>query len=44
MQFADQSLPWKVTSSAENLVLLVLQFQNIGVCQRLPGGAGIGHY
>ena len=36
--------PWKIANSAENLVLQALQFQMMGVCRRLPGGAVISHY
>jgi hypothetical protein len=30
MQFPDQCVPWKIASGAENLVLLALQFQQMG--------------
>jgi len=40
----DQCAPWKVTNGAVILVLQVLQFQKIGICHKLPGGAGISHY
>jgi hypothetical protein len=38
MQFADWCVPWKITTSAENHVLQALQFQEICVCRKLPGG------
>jgi hypothetical protein len=44
MQLAGPCVPWKIASSAKNVVLEVLQFQNMGVCSKFAGGAGISHY
>jgi len=35
---------WKVTNGAENLILQTLQFLNIGVCRKLPGGLDISQH
>jgi hypothetical protein len=35
MQFSDWCAPWKVANGAENLVLQVLQFQQVGICSKL---------
>jgi len=44
-QLAWRHTPLKVTSGAENLVLLqALQFQEIRFCRELPDGACIGDY
>jgi hypothetical protein len=43
VQIVDQCAPWKISSGAENLVLQA-QFQEVGVCHKLLGGASIGHY
>jgi hypothetical protein len=44
MQFVDQCAPWNIANGAENLVLQVLQFHYMGICHKIPGGAGINHY
>jgi hypothetical protein len=44
MQFADRRVPWKIVNGAENLVLQALQFQQMGICRKLPGGTNISHY
>jgi len=44
MQFVGWHAPCKITNCVENLILQVLQFQEIGVCYDLTGGAGIRYY
>jgi hypothetical protein len=44
MQFSDWCAPWKVANRAESLVLQVLQFQQVGICRKFPGGGSISHY
>jgi hypothetical protein len=34
----------KFASGAENLVLQVLQFQQMDICRKFPGGRRISHY
>jgi hypothetical protein len=38
MQFSDWCAPWKVANGAEKLVLQALQFQQMGICRKFPGG------
>jgi hypothetical protein len=33
--------PWKVANGAENIVLQALQFQQVGICRKFPGGGSI---
>jgi hypothetical protein len=44
VQIADRCVPWKISNGAENLVLQALQFQEVGVRRKFPGGASIGNY
>jgi hypothetical protein len=41
MQIADRCAPVKVANSAENSVLQALQFHQMSVRRKLPGGTGI---
>jgi hypothetical protein len=43
VQIANQCAPWKISNAAENFVLQVLQFQQMVVCCKLPGGASISY-
>jgi len=44
VQFADQYVPWKITSCSENFVFQALKSEKAGVCQELPGWTGRSHY
>jgi hypothetical protein len=44
MQIADWHVPWKIANGAENLGLQALQFQQMGICRKFPGGTSISHY
>jgi hypothetical protein len=44
MQFSDPCVPWKIANGAENLVLQALQFQQMDICHKFPGGRSISHY
>jgi hypothetical protein len=44
MQFSDWCAPWKIASGVENLVLQALQFQQMGICRKFPGGRSKSHY
>jgi hypothetical protein len=44
VQIANQCAPWKMLYVAENFVLQVLQYQQMVVGRKLPGGASISHY
>jgi hypothetical protein len=36
--------PWKIANDVENLVLQALQFLELGVCRKFPGGEDKSHY
>jgi hypothetical protein len=40
-QFSDQCAPWTLANGAENLVLQALQFQQMGISLKFPGGRSI---
>jgi hypothetical protein len=44
MQFSDRCAPWKIASGAENLILQALQFQQMVICRKFPGGRSVSHY
>jgi ribosomal protein S19E (S16A) len=44
MEFSDLCAPWKIVNGAENLVLQALQFEQMGICRKFPGGRSISHY
>jgi hypothetical protein len=44
VQLAKRCAPWKFTNGAENFVLQALQFQEVGICRKFPGGASTSHY
>jgi hypothetical protein len=44
VKIADWRAPWKISNGVEKLVLQALQFQEVGVCRKFPGGASISHY
>jgi hypothetical protein len=41
LRLADRCAPWRCTDRAENPALQVLQYQNVGICSKFPGGASI---
>jgi hypothetical protein len=42
-QIADLRAPWKISNGAENLVLHTLQFEDVGVRRKFPGGTSRNH-
>jgi hypothetical protein len=44
VQITDRRSPCKISNSAENLVLQALQFQEVDVWSKFPGGASTSHY
>jgi hypothetical protein len=43
VEIVDLCAPWKVCSRVENLVLQALQFLEVDVCPKFPGGTSISH-
>jgi hypothetical protein len=43
MDIAYRCTPWKIANGEENLDLQALQFQQMGVCSKFPGGRAIRH-
>lgn len=44
MQIANLGAPWKFASCLENFVLQALQFQEVGLWCKFPGGTGTSHW